>query len=220
MNRVLEPQLIDQPEAVTVLNNSFSVKEADFFLESIQRYFANDTFPKILDFCCGTGDFTIVLARAKTGHITAIDGSALVLKKAKEKINQACLDDRIYVKKLCAPFLIDEKYDFIYSLNSLHHFHNPADFWQTIKNHTKVGTKILVIDLHRPPSTEIARKIVNTYEDGESARHQIEAYNSLLASFEIEEVVKQLADAQLKLHAEKITTAMDDFNFIVVWGEI
>lgn len=220
MNRILEPQLVDWPEAVNVLANSFCTKEADFFLENIEKYFANDIFPKSLDFCCGTGDYAILLAQTKNSCIDAIDGSALVLKVAKEKINQAGLNDRIHVKELYAPFLIDKKYDFIYSLSSLHHFHNPADFWQTIKNHTKLGTKILVIDAHRPHSTEVATKIVNTYESGESVWHQTEAYNSLLASFEIEEVVQQLETAELRLHVEKITTAMDDFNFIVVWGEI
>ncbi len=220
MNRILEPQLVDWPEAVNVLANSFSQKEADSFLEHIEKYFSNDVFPKSLDFCCGTGDYAILLAQTKNTCIDAIDGSALVLEVAKEKINQAGLNDSIHVKELYAPFLIDEKYDFIYSLSSLHHFHNPVDFWQTIKNHTKLGTKILVIDSLRPHSTEVARKIVNTYESGESVWHQTEAYNSLLASFEIEEVVQQLATAELRLHVEKITTAMDGFNFIVVWGEI
>lgn len=220
MNRITEHQLINDLKSVEVLANSFSLKEAEFFLKNIENYFPNSKFLEILDFCCGTGDFSIILANNTQGRIDAIDGSLPVIKIAKEKIENANLSDRITLKNLYAPFNIDKTYDFIYSLSSLHHFHNPKDFWFTIKNHTKKGTKILVIDTHRPLNETIAKNIVDTYEAGESEYHQTEAYNSLLASFESQEVVEQLTEVQLDLQVEKILTKFEGFYFIVVWGEV
>lgn len=220
MKRVLEPQLIDDKNSVKVLCESFSEKEADLFIENINQHFPYMDFSECLDFCCGTGDFAIVLAKKKKGNIDAIDGSAPVLNVAKEKIKNADLSSRISVKHLYAPFVIDKKYDFIYSLNSLHHFHEPKDFWLTIKNHTRKGSKVLVIDLHRPPSEETAKEIVNTYEAVESSWHQKEAYNSLLASFEASEVVKQLEESNFNLNVATIKTKFEGFSFIVVWGEV
>lgn len=220
MDRCIEPQLVDDVRSVEVLANSFSMQEANFLLENIKRYFLDSEFLEILDLCCGTGDFAIVLAENYNGNIDAVDGSLLVLEVANNKIVNAGFDNRITTKHLYAPFLIDKKYDLIYSLSSLHHFHNPNDFWLTIKNHTKENTKILVIDTHRPPSKEVAKTIVDTYENGESEWHQAEAYNSLLASFESSEVVEQLRELQLDLKVETIKTKLDGFSFIVVWGEI
>jgi ubiquinone/menaquinone biosynthesis C-methylase UbiE len=220
MDRVLEPQLINDQNSVKVLSESFSKKEAELFIENIKKKFSDNTFLEILDFCCGTGDFAIVLANTITGKIDAIDGSESVLAVAYEKIKHAELSDRINLKNLYAPFYTDKKYDLIYSLNSLHHFHNPIDFWLTIKHHSDKKTKIFVLDLHRPTSEKIAKEIVNTYEKGESEYHQTEAYNSLLASFTVLEVLDQLRNLDLNLNVEILNTKFDGFNFIVVWGEL
>lgn len=220
MDRRLEPQLIDDHEAVTVLAESFSQAEADFFLDCLEKYFPNSIFLETLDLCCGTGDFAIALSEIKSGNIDAIDGSAPIIEIARKNISEAGLENRIKTKQLYVPFFIEKKYDFIFSLNSLHHFHNPADLWSTIKTHSKEKTKILVIDLHRPDNEKTARDIVEFYEKGESKYHQIEAYNSLLAAFKFEEVVAQLKDAKLDLNVEKIKTKFDGFYITVIWGEL
>ena len=220
MNRCVEPQLVDDIESVIVLAESFCQTEADFFLLCLEKYFSDTTFLESLDLCCGTGDYDIVLANNRPGNIDAIDGSALILEVAKRNILKAGLENRIKTKELHVPFLIDKKYDFIYSLSSLHHFHNPKDFWLTIKNHSKEKTKILVIDLHRPENGETAIDIVNFYEKDESKQHRTDAYNSLLAAFTFNEILDQLNDVQLNLNVEKVKTRFDGHFINVVWGEI
>ena len=220
MDRCLEPQLVDNPESVKVLAESFSQVEADFFLSCLENYFQDDVFLESLDLCCGTGDFDIVLANNKSTNIHAVDGSSLVLEVAKQNILNAGLENRITTQQLFVPFLIEKKYDFIFSLNSLHHFHDPNHFWSTIKNHSKDGTKVLVIDIHRPASKEIAKEVVDFYETDESSHHRTDAYNSLLAAFESEEIIKQLKDLPLNLNVETTTTRFNGFYIIVVWGTV
>lgn len=220
MKRTLEPQLVDEHESVIVLAESFSQKEAHSFIDSLNEYFPNDDYKQVLDLCCGTGDFAIFLANRKSVNIDAVDGSSSVLEIAKQNILKNKLEDKITTKELYVPFTINKKYDLIYSLSSLHHFHNPTNFWTTIKNHSKDKTKIFVIDTHRPPNEDIARDIVSTYEHGESECHQKEAYNSLLASFESNEVIEQIKEVGLSLNVETIKTRFEGFSFITVWGEI
>lgn len=220
MDRCVEPQLVEDPESVKVLAESFSELERDFFLSCLEKYFRDDVFLESLDLCCGTGDFDIALANNHSMNIDAVDGSSLVLEVAKQNILNAGLADRITTQKLHVPFLVEKKYDLIFSLNSLHHFHDPADLWLTIKNHSKEGTKVLVIDLQRPTSKETARDIVNFYEANESQHHRTDAYNSLLAAFESEEIINQLKDVQLDLNVEKIKTRCDGLYIIVVWGTV
>jgi ubiquinone/menaquinone biosynthesis C-methylase UbiE len=220
MKRILEHQLVDDKKSVKVLADSFDKREADFFLMKLEECFPNNDYRDILDLCCGTGDFAIFLAGKKSVNIDAVDGSPLVLEIAEENIVKENLENKIIIKNLHVPFLIDKKYDLIYSLSSLHHFHNPQDFWITIKNHSKEKTKVLVIDTHRPLNEKIAKDIVEHYEHGESTDHQKEAYDSLLASFEIKEVVNQLNELDLDLNVEEIKTKFDGFSTFVVWGEL
>ncbi len=51
----------------------------------------------VLDLCCGTGDWSIALARAvgSAGHVFALDFSAQMLQYAKQKASAAGLNDRV-----------------------------------------------------------------------------------------------------------------------------
>lgn len=220
MNRIPEHQLIDDEQSVKVLAESFDKREADLFLTKLEEFFPDNDYREILDLCCGTGDFAIFLASKKSVNIDAVDGSSLVLEIAVKNIMKNNLSNKITTKNLHAPFLTGKKYDLIYSLSSLHHFHDPRDFWYTIKNHSKEKTKVLVIDTHRPANVKIAKDIVDHYEHGESEHHQKEAYNSLLASFEKHEVIDQLNELDLDLNVEEISTKFNGFSTIIVWGEL
>ncbi|MTV83071.1 demethylmenaquinone methyltransferase [Secundilactobacillus folii] len=51
----------------------------------------------VLDVCCGTGDWTISLAKAvgPSGHVTGLDFSENMLSIARQKISEAGLQDRV-----------------------------------------------------------------------------------------------------------------------------
>ena len=73
--------------------------------------------------------------------------------------------------------------------------------------------KILIMDLFRPQSKEAARHIVDTYAGNEPKILQTDFYNSLLASFRVDEVREQLLQADLDLHCEEVSD-----RHLAVWG--
>jgi len=88
-------------------------------------------------------------------------------------------------------------YDAILSSNFLHHLHEPAALWETIRRYARHGTLVFVTDLFRPPNRVAAERLVERYATAEPAILQRDFLNSLLASFTVEEVRKQLIQARL-----------------------
>ena len=64
------------------------------------------------------------------------------------------------------------------------------------------GGLILIMDMFRPQSKNAARHIINTYASTEPEILQNDFYNSLLASFRVDEVREQLIQTGLDLHCE------------------
>ncbi|AVK63978.1 bifunctional demethylmenaquinone methyltransferase/2-methoxy-6-polyprenyl-1,4-benzoquinol methylase [Lactobacillus sp. CBA3606] len=56
---------------------------------------------EVLDLCCGTGDWTIALAQqlAPTGEVIGFDFSAPMLKFAQQKVNQANVANRVWLRR-------------------------------------------------------------------------------------------------------------------------
>ena len=77
------------------------------------------------------------------------------------------------------------------------------------------GAPILIMDLFRPPSKDEARDIVTTYAGDESPILQEDFYNSLLASFRVDEVREQLWRADLALRCEEVSN-----RHLAVWGRL
>lgn len=220
MHRRLEPQLMEgnfQVEAFAAADKKTSI---NFFLNCIKNYFPDLTFADSLDLCCGPAEYDIALTTKFPGNIDAVDASLPMLKIAEKNVRLAKAEDCITLKNFYIPFTTNKKYDFIFSINSLHHFHNPADFWITVKSHSKQSTKILVIDLYRPSSEKVAETIVEYYSAEENELFKTDYHNSLLASFTDEELRHQLIHNDLKLNVEKIETRASENYMNVIWGEL
>ena len=220
MHRRLEPQLMDDYDQAKAFANANKQKSIDFFLECKNTYFPNLLFYESLDLCCGPAEYAIALADNNFGIVDAVDASEPMLEIAHNNVKKTAVHSRINLKHIHVPFITDKKYDFIFSVNSLHHFHNPRDFWLTVKAHTKHKTKILVIDLYRPETEVLANSIVNYYTENEDEIFKKDFYNSLLAAFNTKEICEQLGDAELNLNVEKIPTTFSGNYMNVIWGEV
>ena len=88
-------------------------------------------------------------------------------------------------------------YDVILSSNFLHHLHEPQALWQTIRRYANHGALVFVTDLFRPPNRAVAKGLVKQYAAAEPAVLRRDFLNSLLAAFTVEEMRKQLVQAQL-----------------------
>ncbi len=214
MNRVLEPELMDDPEQALAYARADFEQENQGFVDMFCKYFPDFTSGHVLDLGCGPGDIPIRLARALPRcRVTGVDGSTEMIRLAQESVRAAGLTDRVAFHCLRLQNLNPEEPAEAGISNSLlHHLANPLFFWNSLKQLVKPGGVVLVMDLLRPDSPEAARAIVDHYAPNESPILRRDFYNSLLAAFTDDEVASQLAELKL---TTLLIDVVDDRHFVV-----
>ncbi len=195
--------------------------EADFAAphQMIADQFA-ECFPglqltgQVLDLGCGPADLLIRFARnwpEATFH--GIDGSAAMLAEASRLVKREQLQGRIHLfeRQLTRLQQTDASYQAIISNSLLHHLHQPALLWQTIKELVSTGpdsrVAVYITDLTRPASVRQAKLMVEKYSGAEPQLLRKDFYNSLLAAFTPAEIEQQLHDAGI--NSLNVTTTSD-----------
>lgn len=214
MRRVLEPELMDDPE------QAMAYAQADFSQENqlfVQQFIeANPDFQSghVLDLGCGPADIPIRLLRALPDcRVTAVDASEPMIRLAREAIDRAGLAERISLR--CERFqalALDEPADATISNSLVHHVPYPLQFWYRVKQLTRPGGQVLVMDLLRPASPEAARAIVDRYAADAPVILKRDFHNSLLAAFTEDEVAAHLAELNL---SRLFIDVIDDRHWIV-----
>lgn len=218
MDRVLEPELMDDPEQAKAYAAADFSQENQGFVDRFREYFPDFKEGNVIDVGCGPGDIPIRLARAlPTCRITGIDASAPMVQLAERAVQEAGLSERITLR--CERFQDTagaNQADAGISNSLLHHLPNPLLFWNKLRRLVKPGSPILVMDLLRPESTEEAQAIVDRYAAGESDILRRDFYNSLLAAFTEDEVTTQLA----RMNLTRLLIDLPDDRHWVVGGII
>jgi ubiquinone/menaquinone biosynthesis C-methylase UbiE len=195
MHRVLEPELMDEPEQAR------AYAEADFadvnqaFVDRFAALFPDLAGGTVLDLGSGPADIPIRLVRlGRRLRIVAVDGSAAMLALAREAIRREGADGVVEVVRAFVPGLPfpDHSFDAVISNSLLHHLADPAPFWRGVERVAKPGAPLLIMDLFRPDSAERARALVEAGAAGEPEILKRDFYNSLLAAFTLDEVREQL----------------------------
>lgn len=214
MPRVLEPELMDDPEQALVYARADFEKENQGFVDLFREYFPEFTDGHILDLGCGPGDIPVRFAQALPScRITGVDASEPMISLAIETVKQAGLADRIAFR--CERFQtvsLLEPFDASISNSLLHHVPNPLQFWYRLRQMVKPGSPVLVMDLLRPGSSEEAQTIVDRYAAREPEILRRDFYHSLLAAFTEDEVAAQLAEMNLN---RLIIDVVDDRHWVV-----
>jgi len=216
-----------EPELMTEVSQALAYALADF--ES-----AHSSYPKLfvkkfprrprqavaLDLGCGPCDVTIRFANAERGWtFHAVDGSATMLKHARTAIaRQRGLSRRIRLIEGFIPGapIPKRRYDVILSSSFLHHLHNPQVLWQTVRQYSRRGTIVFIVDLRRPASRAQARAFVRKYSRSEPAVLRRDFFNSLLAAFTPADVRRQLKAAGL----DQLRVEIVSDRHLVVLGRI
>src|SRR5256885_185453 len=214
MERVLEPELMDDPEQARAYARADFEVENQGFVDRFVECFPEFKAGHVLDLGCGPADIPIRLARKLPEcRITGVDGAAPMIAIGLEAIRAAGLADRITLR--CERFqdmALPERADADISNSLLHHVPNPLRFWYAAKKLAQPGAVVLVMDLLRPTSSEAAQAIVNKYAAEEPAILRRDFYNSLLASFTEDDVAAQLAEMNL---TRLLIDVPDDRHWIV-----
>jgi len=218
MNRIPEPELMEDPEQVFSYGRANFEEPHSSFVRMLKGCFPSPYgINAVLDMGCGTGDITFRIGRAFSGLvIDAIDGSAAMLFYANEGlIRKPEFEGRIhFLHGKIQEFTPDKSYGLIVSNSLLHHIADPADFWSAVNRLSAAGTRVFIMDLIRPGTAGEARRLVETYSPDEPDILKRDFYNSLLAAFEIDEVKQQLKEAGLG--GLKVTRVSD--RHLIVYG--
>jgi 2-polyprenyl-3-methyl-5-hydroxy-6-metoxy-1,4-benzoquinol methylase len=214
MNRTLEPELMDDPEQALIYARADFEQENQGFVERFREYFPDFSEGHVFDLGCGPGDIPIRFARLfPLCRITGVDASAPMVRLAEDLVQQAGLSDRMTFR--CERFqdLAGVSIaDAAISNSLLHHVPNPLQFWHKLRLAVKPGSPVLVMDLLRPDSPEVAQAIVDRYAFGAPDILRRDFYNSLLAAFTEDEIASQLARMNL---TRLLIDVPDDRHWVV-----
>jgi len=214
MDRVLEPELMDNPEQVAVYAKADFQEENQGFVNRFIEYYPDFTEGHVLDLGCGPADIPIRFVKALPKcRVTAVDASPPMIRLAGAAVDAAGLADRIALKcERMQTLALAEPADAALSNSLLHHIPNPLQFWFCLKKQVKSGSCVLVMDLLRPESPEVAQAVVDQYAANEPAILRRDFYNSLLAAFTEDEVAAQLAELNL---SRLMIDVVDDRHWVV-----
>lgn len=196
MDRVLEPEVMDELDQVCAYARANFEQENQGFVDQFIKYFPDMADGHIVDLGCGPADIPIRLARVlPLCRITGVDASQPMLDVGTQAVKAAGLADRITLRcERLQSFRLTEPCDAGISNSVLHHLVNPLRFWYALKQVIKPGGAVLIMDLLRPDSPEAAQAIVDRYAANESPILRRDFYHSLLAAFTEDEVAAQLAE--------------------------
>jgi len=214
MDRILEPELMEDPAQVRAYAAADFSQENQGFVDRFREYFPDFSEGHVLDMGCGPGDIPIRFAQAfPSCRITGVDASEPMIGLAGVAVKQAGLADRITFscERFQAVSLV-EPADAAVSNSLLHHVPNPLQFWYRLRQLVKPGSPVFVMDLLRPDSPEEAQAIVDRYAAKEPEILRRDFYRSLLASFTEDEVAAQLAEMNL---SRLIVDVVDDRHWVV-----
>jgi len=127
-----------------------------FLEEKVSKEFFGDVDSKmVLDLGCGTGRYSIPLARSGA-EVTSIDFTNAMLKRAREKAKKSNLD--VTFKKFdISKYKSDKKFDLIISMLVLEHVKNLEKVISVINKASKIGTNVVISNIH----PEMLRKDVD-----------------------------------------------------------
>lgn len=218
MDRVLEPELMDDPKQAEAYACADFAEENQGFVDRFKEYFPEFSQGKVLDLGCGPADIPIRFATLYPAcQVIGIDASAPMIELGERAIKQAGLTDRITLRceryeEVAGARIVDT----VISNSLLHHLPNPLQFWQKLRQLVKPGAPVLVMDLLRPESPEAAQAIVDQYAANEPDILRRDFYNSLLAAFTEDEIGSQLA----RMNLTRLLIDIPDDRHWVVGGII
>ncbi len=220
MQRITEPELMNNEAQVLAYAQANFDEPHDMFIQEFKAAFPGiDVSGHILDLGCGSADISIRFAQSFPDCvIDGLDGANRMLEHGKLAIQKAQLDDRIHLilGSLPGASLPRDHYEVIMSNSLLHHLHKPEVLWQNIKQFGVSGSRVFVMDLMRPESEQVARKLVDLYSMDEPQILKDDFYHSLCAAFLPEEIQSQLESAGLSHFRIKLVSD----RHVIVFGTL
>jgi SAM-dependent methyltransferase len=201
MQRVLEPELMDDAAQALAYARADFGEPNSRFVEEFGRRFPEFDAGLMADLGCGPGDIVMRFARRyPRANFVGVDGAEAMLAHGRAALaGEPALAARVSFERGLLPGAPrgTAAFDAVVSNSLLHHLHDPAVLWATVRRIGRPGAAVMVMDLARPGSRQRAADIVEQYSAGEPEVLCTDFFNSLLAAFEPVEVEAQLSRAGL-----------------------
>ncbi|MCG9128879.1 methyltransferase domain-containing protein [Candidatus Poribacteria bacterium] len=193
MERIVEPEVMDTPEAAAAYDAMEHGEVDQAFVDRVIALGASTGH--FLDVGTGPAQIPIILAKTCPNiQITAIDLSEEMLKIAEQHVIDAGLHDRITLQLVDAkdlPFP-DKSFDGLISNSIVHHIHDSLRALIDMGRVVKPNGLVLIRDLIRPETISDAQGFVDKYAADDTPYQQKLYYDSFLAAFTISEVNEML----------------------------
>ncbi len=147
----------------------------------------------ILDVGCGDGEIIINIRKRFGCNLTAIDGSASMLKQFLLKSVKNNIQDVFVINERIEkhPFK-NNSFDFVICNSLLHHLKDPQLFWKKVIDITKPGGYVFAMDLVRPHSLMSLNNILQKHGNDNQVLMK-DFKNSLMAAYTVNEVEEQIS---------------------------
>ncbi len=218
MERIPEEELMEEFEQARAYALADFTEPHNYFIELFRQKFPGEVDGVVLEPGCGTADISQRFAEAFPAcRIHAFDGAEQMLMFARQRIDFAMLHEqiRLFRRLLPADNMPLEKYDVLICNSLLHHLNDPQVLWQAVKQFTRPGSIVFVMDLKRSASSEEAARLVEQYSANEPEVLKKDFYNSLHAAFTPDEIEQQLREAELSLNVEVVSD-----RHLIVFGQV
>lgn len=195
MNRIPEPELMDEPDQARAYAEADFSEPNSLFLDLYREAFPDSLAGCMLDLGCGPADIPLGFARIYPElHFHALDGAEAMLAHARRVWSEAGLDDRVeFVHgRLPQVRLPQAQYDSVICNSLLHHLPDPRVLWSAVAGYARPGAPVLVMDLCRPENAGRARELVAAYAGDAPPVLRRDFENSLYAAYTVDEVREQL----------------------------
>jgi ubiquinone/menaquinone biosynthesis C-methylase UbiE len=156
--------------------------------------------PLVLDIGTGTAEIPLLmLARHPRVRIVAVDMADSMLRYAKRLADARGYAERLELRRLDAKALDlpDAHFDLVMSNSLVHHIPEPSTVFCEIARVVRKHGAILVRDLFRPESREIASEMVDRVVNEASEKQRGLFFDSLCAALTLDEVRELVTRARL-----------------------
>lgn len=189
-------------------------------LQRLVQLFPEGLGERLIDLGCGPGNITFRLAeQCAAAQVLGIDGAAVMLQLAQARLAQAtALQGRVRFERVCLPApQLAGGYSALVSNSLLHHLHDPAVLWRSVRQLGAPGAAVYVKDLRRPASASAAEALRARHLPDAPAVLQRDYLASLHAAFSPAEVQQQLREAGLD---DQLQVAGLEDRYLEVWGRL
>lgn len=210
LSRVLEPELMDSPEAAIDYDEMDFAEVNTRFVEDFLAFHGPCRSGPILDFGTGTARIPIQLCvKDKAARILAIDLAQEMLRLGEKNVAAAGLGDRIILLLLDAKSttLQADTHEAVISNSIVHHIPEPVEALREMVRLVAPGGTLFVRDLARPASQEELEGLTQQYTGQEKPHSRQMFADSLHAALDLKEM-RQLV-ASLGYAPEGVTMTSD-----------